>query len=143
MKKVPLVLIALAIVVLVLFATYPGSFFCARVLETLGASGAASEIYSRIQSGSPESRWAQWSELGEQRISTSLATPTAAPTAVSTPQTAPEPGLAAVPQSPTPPAEKRVDPSYGGPLGAYWHTKNKINDIQKQRNDDMMKQLQE
>ena len=42
-----------------------------------------------------------------------------------------------------PKQERRIEPSYGGPLGAYHHSKNKINDIQKKHNKDLMKQMQD
>lgn len=160
MKKLPLILILILGGFLGAFATYPGFYLRAKALEMLGMSSQAKATYSKIAESSQGSSWANKSAQAVARIDAQNATPTPTPTALPTATPTSVPVISSTPspqgkvlilpktQSPAAespakqsPGEKRVNPSYGGPLGAYWHTKNKINDVQKQHNDDLMKQM--
>jgi len=174
MKQLSVIVLGFVVVFVIFFATYPGCYARARMLELMGVNEAAKTTYGKILDRAPETPWAERSEerlafleavsldgsVDDGDASPQQPEPTARPSLAdqtlmpiqqaqqqeapaASSQKSPTKQVAAPKPKQQPKEERRIEPSYGGPLGAYHHSKNKINDIQKKHNKDLMKQMQD
>ena len=167
MKQLSILVLGFVVAFIVFFATYPGCYARARMLELMGVTDAARSTYDKITERAPDTSWADRSEerLAFLEAASLPESSVDSPATEAKPEPTPKPSFAeqavapieeaqrlqqpqTAPQDRETPKkethqEKRIEPSYGGPLGAYHHSKNKINDIQQKHNKELMRQMQD
>jgi len=170
MKKLLIMIVGLVALFLVLFGTVPGAYGRGRILELMGLDSMAMETYEILSKRFPQSPWA---ERSQQRIALRHAFEgMKSPSQTQAERKEPDPGTRpslvdqtlmpmeqaqqiqpasqqsdqqTLPrtQQPASQQDRRIEPSYGGSLGAYHRSKNKIHDIQDEHNRELMQHMRD